>query len=41
MEADTMYHIGFSTNQDLREMFGDVRFVCMGGTAYRMEKLAR
>ncbi|XP_028967847.1 uridine phosphorylase 1-like [Galendromus occidentalis] len=41
MEVDTLYHIGFSTNQSLKEMFGDVRFVCMGGTAYRMEKLAR
>lgn len=36
-----MYHIGFTSKQDLRTMFGDIRFVCLGGTAHRMEKFAR
>ncbi|XP_054711527.1 uridine phosphorylase 1-like [Uloborus diversus] len=41
MEADHLYHISLSTaTQDLREMFCDVKFVCMGGTPRRMEKFA-
>ncbi|XP_788853.2 uridine phosphorylase 2 [Strongylocentrotus purpuratus] len=38
-DEDTLFHIGFSSAQDnLPEMFGDVKFVCMGGTAGRMRK---
>nr|XP_054751885.1 uridine phosphorylase 1-like [Lytechinus pictus] len=37
-DEDTLFHIGFSsTHDDLPEMFGDVKFVCMGGTSSRMK----
>lgn len=42
MKEDVLYHIGLSTGaQDLKAMFGDVKFVCMGGTPHRMESFAR
>lgn len=38
---DFLYHLGFDSNsQNLEEMFGDVRVVCMGGSAHRMEIFA-
>lgn len=38
---DVLYHIGLDTGiHDLEEMFGDVQFVCMGGTQKRMEAFA-
>ena len=41
MEEDVLYHLGLSTGtHDLVEMFGDIKFVCMGGTPHRMEKFA-
>lgn len=40
-ENDFLYHLGFDTNsQNLQEMFGDVRVVCMGGSAHRMKAFA-
>lgn len=40
-KQDVLYHIGLdSGTQDLRSMFGDVKFVCMGGTKKRMEAFA-
>ena len=42
MEGDNLYHLALDTsNYDLPEMFGDVRFVCIGGTSSRMENFAR
>ena len=42
MKEDVLYHIGLSSGvQDLKAMFGDVKFVCMGGTPHRMESFAR
>ena len=42
MEGDNLYHLALDTsNHDLPEMFGDVRFVCIGGTSSRMENFAR
>ncbi|XP_076309026.1 uridine phosphorylase 1-like [Tachypleus tridentatus] len=42
MEDDVLYHISLSSGtQDLKEMFGDIKFVCMGGTPKRMESFAR
>merc|ERR1711981_802194 len=42
MKEDRLYHIGLvSGPQDMKEMFGDVKFVCMGGTPQRMEVFAR
>ncbi|XP_074652519.1 uridine phosphorylase 1-like isoform X2 [Tubulanus polymorphus] len=41
MEEDVLYHFALSTGtHDLRAMFGDVKFVCIGGSPRRMEKLA-
>jgi len=42
MKSDMLYHIGLNSGtQDLKEMFGDVKFVCMGGTPHRMEVFAQ
>lgn len=40
-KLDVYYHLGFSTNDDLPKLFGDVRFVFFGGTNSRMEKIAK
>ncbi|XP_076309029.1 uridine phosphorylase 1-like isoform X2 [Tachypleus tridentatus] len=41
LEEDILYHLSFSTRtHNFLEMFGDVKFVCVGGTAKRMEGLA-
>lgn len=41
LEYDTLYHLALDTkNFDLEAMFGDVKFVCMGGTDKRMEDFA-
>lgn len=37
MKEDILYHLGLTTsNDDLQIMFGDVKFVCVGGTPERM-----
>lgn len=45
LSHDTLYHIGLSTSDNLRGMFSDVKFICMGGSADRAkifaEKAAR
>lgn len=42
LPVDLLYHLGFNTkDHDFKGMFGDVKFVCVGGTASRMERLAR
>nr|CAI5824701.1 unnamed protein product [Callosobruchus analis] len=41
MDQDILYHLALgSGSHDLVEMFGDVKFVCMGGTPKRMEDFA-
>ncbi|KAH1012846.1 hypothetical protein HUJ05_011927 [Dendroctonus ponderosae] len=41
MDQDILYHIALgSESHDLVEMFGDVKFVCMGGTPNRMKNFA-
>lgn len=41
MDQDILYHLALgSGSHDLVEMFGDVKFVCMGGTPKRMEVFA-
>lgn len=41
IKEDALYHIGLNSGkQDLKKMFGDVKFVCMGGTPHRMELFA-
>jgi uridine phosphorylase len=42
MKTDFLYHLGLSTEtHDFPALFGDVKFVCCGGSMRRMEKLAR
>lgn len=42
LDVDILYHLGFDThNYDLPALFGDVRFVCMGGTKHRMRQFAQ
>ncbi|XP_046357428.2 uridine phosphorylase 1-like isoform X4 [Haliotis rufescens] len=41
MTDDNLYHFGISrTSHDLPALFGDVKFVCVGGSARRMENFA-
>ncbi|XP_044005366.1 uridine phosphorylase 1-like isoform X2 [Aphidius gifuensis] len=41
LDQDILYHLALgSGSHDLVEMFGDVKFVCMGGTPKRMEQFA-
>lgn len=40
LPVDFLYHLGLSTADDLRGQFGDVRFVCMGGSPVRAEAFA-
>ena len=41
MNEDVLYHLALgSGSHDLSRMFGDVRFVCMGGTPQRMKSFA-
>lgn len=41
MDQDILYHLALgSGSHDLVEMFGDVKFVCIGGTPKRMEQFA-
>nr|XP_049706308.1 uridine phosphorylase 1 [Helicoverpa armigera]XP_049706309.1 uridine phosphorylase 1 [Helicoverpa armigera]XP_049706310.1 uridine phosphorylase 1 [Helicoverpa armigera] len=41
LDVDVLYHLGLDThNYDLPAMFGDVKFVCMGGTKHRMREFA-
>ncbi|XP_014203724.1 uridine phosphorylase 1-like [Copidosoma floridanum] len=42
LNGDILYHLGLGTKtHDLVKMFGDVKFVCMGGTPHRMETFAK
>ncbi|XP_061705432.1 uridine phosphorylase 2-like isoform X2 [Cydia pomonella] len=40
LERDFIYHLGLDTSADVPAMFGDVKFVCMGGTKHRMREFA-
>ncbi|KAI8423749.1 hypothetical protein MSG28_012773 [Choristoneura fumiferana] len=40
LDCDVLYHLGLDTSTDLRAMFEDVKFVCMGGTKHRMREFA-
>nr|XP_020468464.1 uridine phosphorylase 1-like isoform X1 [Monopterus albus]XP_020468466.1 uridine phosphorylase 1-like isoform X1 [Monopterus albus]XP_020468467.1 uridine phosphorylase 1-like isoform X1 [Monopterus albus] len=38
LKEDILYHLGLGTaTHDLQAMFGDVKFVCVGGSAWRMK----
>lgn len=38
--VDELFHLGLNTNDDLKGTFGDVKFVCLGGSSTRMLKFA-
>lgn len=40
MDIDFLYHLGLDTSMDLQAMFGDVKYVCMGGSPNRAEAFA-
>ncbi|VUZ51644.1 unnamed protein product [Hymenolepis diminuta] len=41
MPVDVLYHLGLSTeSMDVKKAFGDVKFVIMGGSHKRMQKIA-
>ena len=41
MKEDVLYHLALgSGSHDLQKMFGDVKYVCMGGTPQRMKTFA-
>ncbi|KAH8022703.1 hypothetical protein HPB51_001924 [Rhipicephalus microplus] len=42
VKEDNLYHLALSTaTHNLKEMFGDIKFVCMGGTPSRMQRFAQ
>ncbi|KAJ8255769.1 hypothetical protein COCON_G00196330 [Conger conger] len=42
MEEDILYHLDLGTKtHNLPEMFGDIKFVCVGGSANRMKSFAQ
>jgi len=41
LSVDVLYHLGLSTEMDLKAMFGDVKFVCMGGSVERAHMFAK
>ncbi len=41
LDVDFLYHLGLDTTMDLKGMFGDVKYVCMGGSSVRAEDFAK
>ncbi|CAD5122670.1 DgyrCDS11080 [Dimorphilus gyrociliatus] len=42
MTSDNLYHLALSTRtHNFKEMFQDIKFVCVGGSSKRMEKFAQ
>ncbi len=41
LKIDYLYHLGLDTSLDLKKMFGDTKFVCMGGSAERAMTFAQ
>jgi uridine phosphorylase len=41
LHVDTLYHLGLNSSMDLKKMFGDTKFVCMGGSPDRMREFAK
>ncbi|EKD47820.1 MAG: hypothetical protein ACD_65C00273G0002 [uncultured bacterium] len=37
LDPDVLYHLGLDSSIDLKAMFGNVKYVCMGGSADRAE----
>jgi uridine phosphorylase len=40
LNPDFLYHLGLTSADDLKGLFGDTKFVCMGGSGMRAEKVA-
>jgi len=40
LDTDYLYHLGLDTSMDLKSVFKDVKYVCMGGSADRSENFA-
>lgn len=40
LSEDFLYHLGLTSKDDLSKLFGDTKFVCMGGSGMRAEKVA-
>lgn len=40
LSEDFLYHLGLTSADDLQGLFGDTKFVCMGGSGMRAEKVA-
>jgi len=40
LDTDFLYHLGLNTSMDLKTAFGDVKYVCMGGSPDRAEDFA-
>lgn len=40
LNPDFLYHLGLTSEDPLPELFGDTKFVCMGGSGPRAEKVA-
>ena len=41
IEVDYLYHLGLDSSMNLKDLFGDVKFVCMGGSPDRAYELAK
>jgi uridine phosphorylase len=41
IEVDYLYHLGIDTSKDLKVLFGDVKFICMGGSPDRAYEFAK
>ncbi|EDV20885.1 uncharacterized protein TRIADDRAFT_31186 [Trichoplax adhaerens] len=41
IDSDKLYHIGFASSDNLKEDFGDVKFVCLGGSSGRMKRFSQ
>ena len=40
LPRDVLYHLGLDTDMDLQKMFGDIKYVCMGGSPERARRFA-
>jgi uridine phosphorylase len=40
LDEDFLYHLGLTSKMDLKAVFGDTKYVCMGGSADRAETFA-
>ena len=41
IEVDYLYHLGLDSSMNLKALFGNVKFVCMGGSPDRAYEFAK